>query len=222
MKNLIIIGAGGHGAELDDYLHFSQSPEEGGLWKLLGYLDDSSANYERYRFSAPWLGSIAAHRVRSDCHYLIGIANLKYRRRFVELFLEQGARFATFIHPSAWVSPSASIGPGNVVGPYANLGPNVRIGAFNFLNARCSLGHDTCLGDFNFIGPNVSLSGFTRVGSDNLFGINSATLPHSEIGDRNQIAAGMVLDRKVKDDTVVFFRYKERLVAVGQPLANQD
>lgn len=221
MENLIIIGAGGHAAELDDYLLCSGKSGGESSWKLLGFLDDSSANYERYRFSAPWLGGIAAHRVRSDCTYLIGIANLKFRRYFVHLFLEQGARFASYIHPTAWVSPSAVMGPGNVVGPYANLGPNVQIGAFNFLNARCSLGHDTCLGDFNFLGPNVSLSGFTRVGSDNLFGINSATLPDLAVGDRNQIAAGMVLDRRVKDDVVVFYRYKERLVAMGQPLENQ-
>ena len=70
------------------------------------------------------------------------------------------------------------------------------------------------MGDYNVISPNVCLSGFTEVGNENFFGINSATLPGIKVGDRNKISAGMILDQNVEDDSVIFHRFKERVIAV--------
>jgi bifunctional N-acetylglucosamine-1-phosphate-uridyltransferase/glucosamine-1-phosphate-acetyltransferase GlmU-like protein len=76
------------------------------------------------------------------------------------------------------------------------------------------MGHDTQVGDYNFICPNVCFSGFTVVGDNNLFGINSATIPGITVGSNNKIAAGMVLNKDVGDNEVVFYRYKEKVIAV--------
>jgi len=214
MKNVIIIGSGGHGAEIDEYIIYSQKKCEENSIKVIGFLDDNPANFKRYKFSVPLLGGVKDHIVRQDCHYIMGIGNLKYRRLFIEKFSNEGADFITFIHCNAYVSESASIGRGVVIAPNANVGPNVKIGDFTFLNSRCSIGHDTVIGKYNFISPNVCFSGFTKIGDDNLFGINSATIPGIKVGSRNKIAAGMVLDKNIEDDSVVFFRYKEKIIAV--------
>jgi tetrahydrodipicolinate N-succinyltransferase len=70
------------------------------------------------------------------------------------------------------------------------------------------------IGDFNFISPNVCFSGFTRIGDENLFGINSVTIPGISVGNRNKITAGMVLDQNIGDDSTVFYRFKEKILAV--------
>ncbi|NLD64893.1 MAG: acetyltransferase [Bacteroidales bacterium] len=214
MKTVIIIGAGGHAAEIDDYIKYSQSVTGKRELNVIGFLDDNPDNYAGYRLSAPLLGGIKGHKVAPGQAYIIGIANLKYRRLFVERFLAGGAVFVSFIHPSVYMSESATIGEGSIVGPNANLGPNVKIGNYTLINSRCSMGHDTVVGDFNFISPNVCFSGFTSVGNDNLFGINSATIPGISVGNRNKIAAGMVLDNNVGDDSVVFHRFKEKVIAI--------
>lgn len=214
MKQVIIIGAGGHGAEIDEYIRFNNRNTAVEQLSIIGFLDDNPDNYAAYRFSAPLLGGIKEHQPQQDCFYLIGIANLIYRRLFVELFLQKGACFTCCVHATAYVSDSASIGCGVVIGPYANIGPNARVGDYTLINSRCSLGHDTVVGQCNFISPNVCFSGFTVVGDGNLFGINSSTIPGIRIGNRNKVAAGMVLDKDVGDDSVVFYRYKERVIAV--------
>ena len=214
MKDIIIVGSGGHGAELDDYIQFGNKSGRGESYNIIGYLDDNPDNYNRYSFSAPLLGSIKDHVVRTDCEYLIGIANLKYRRSIVEEFLEKGGEFLTYIHPESFVSESAQIGTGTVISYHCNIGPNAKIGDFSLVNARASISHDCKVGDFNFIGPNVCFSGFTSVGDQNLFGINSATIPGIEIGSRNKIAAGMTIDKNVEDDSTVFYKMKERVIAV--------
>jgi sugar O-acyltransferase (sialic acid O-acetyltransferase NeuD family) len=214
MKEVIIIGSGGHGAELDDYINYNNNIRGVEEIKIVGYLDDNPDNYSRYQFSAPLIGGVKNHKVRKDIYYIIGIANLKYRQKFVEQYLKDGARFLSLIHASAYISRSCKIGAGAIIGPHVNLGPNTAVGDFSVINSRSSVGHDTHIGKYNFISPNVCFSGFTTVGDSNLFGINSATIPEVQIGNNNKIMAGMIIDRNVGDDTVVFHRFKERVIAI--------
>lgn len=217
MQKVIVIGAGGHSAEIDDYFHYNKRKDSAFNLAIEGFIDDNVQSYQQYDFTAPFLGSIRSHNIRQDCLYIMGIANLKYRRPIIEMFVEKGAAFTNFIHPDAYISPSATIGTGVLVAPGVNLGPKVSIGDFTLINSRSSLGHDTAVGRYNFICPNVCFSGFTKVGDENLFGINSATIPGVFVGSRNKIAAGMVLDKNVGDDEVVFHRFKEKVIAMPKP-----
>lgn len=213
MTQIIIIGGGGHAAELDEYIRYANRIGAANI-NLAGVIDDNPKAYEQYRFGGPFLGSISGHEIQHDVQYLVGIANLKYRAPITERFADAGAAFLTFVHPSAYVSESAEVGTGSVIAPNVNLGPMTKIGQFNMINARCSVGHDTQIGDFNFLSPNVCFSGGTQIGDGNLFGINSATIPGIKVGNRNKIMAGMVLDKTIGDDETVFYRYKERIIAV--------
>jgi len=213
-KNIIIIGAGGHAAEIDEYIRHSQRIKASEDLVITGFLDDNPESFASYKFSAPFLGKLKDHKVIDGQYYVIGIANLNYRRYFIDKFKAGGAEFISFIHCTAYVSESAIIGEGTIIGPNANVGPNVKIGNYNLLNSRCSLGHDTIIGNYNFISPNVCFSGFSKVGDENLFGINSTTIPNITVGDRNKIAAGMVMDQNVGNDSVVFYRFKEKVIAV--------
>jgi sugar O-acyltransferase (sialic acid O-acetyltransferase NeuD family) len=215
MKSIIVIGAGGHAAEIDEYIQMLRRSED---IQLSGFIDDNSESHTKYKFSAPYLGTIKAHQVSKEVTYIMGIANMAYRKKIVDRFLDGGAIFTNVIHPTAYISKSAVLGEGIVVGPYVNIGPNAKVGNFTLLNARVSVGHDTRIGNYNFISPNVSFSGFTSVGDENLFGINSATIPGIKIGNNNKIAAGMVLDKNVENDQVVFYRFKERVVVTQNSL----
>jgi len=213
-KKIIIIGSGGHSAEIDDYFQYAKKKDPDFDLVLHGFIDDNHRNYQHYDFTAPFLGDIQSHQVQSDCFYIMGIANLKYRKPIIENFLSKGALFINFIHPDAYISPSSTIGNGVVIAPGVNIGPKVTVGDFTLINARASIGHDSKVGMYNFICPNVCFSGFTIAGEENLFGINSATIPGVVVGNRNKIAAGMTLDKNVGDDEVVFYRYKEKVIAI--------
>lgn len=214
MKQIIIIGSGGHSAEIDDYFQYAKKQLPDFDVAIAGYIDDNALSYKNYDFTAPFLGDIQSHKVQKNVHYIMGIANLKYRRPIIERFLAEGAVFTSFIHPDSYISPSSTIGTGVVIAPGVNVGPKVSVGDFTLINSRSSMGHDTKVGSYNFICPNVCFSGYTLVGDENLFGINSATIPGIKIGSRNKIAAGMVLDKNIGDDQVVFYRFKERVLAI--------
>lgn len=215
MKDVIIVGAGGHAAELNDYIqHDNQKRDRSNSINIVGFVDDNANSYNEYAFTAPFLGSISQHEVSKSVYYLIAIGSLVHRKRIVKDMLLKGALFTSFIHPDAYISASSHIGDGAVIAPNVNLGPKTSVGAFSMINSRCSIGHDSKVGEFNFFSPNVCLSGHTIVGDENLFGINSATIPGVKVGSRNKIMAGMVVDKNVGDDEVVFYRYKEKIIAV--------
>lgn len=212
MKKIIMIGAGGHAAELRDYINHSNAARPLQQIVVLGYIDDEENNYYHYEFSEEYLGAIENHVIRKDVFYLMGIANLDYRRSIIESFKSNKAKFIGLIHPTAIISPTAEFGEGVVISHNASVGAKVIIGDFNMLNSRCTIGHDTIIGDYNFISPQVAISGYTKIGDENLIGTNSCTIPNMVIGNRNRIAAGMVVYKPVGDGETVMFRHKERLV----------
>lgn len=211
MKKVIIIGTGGHAAELRDYINLHNIARPADSLEVIGFIDDDRQGYDHYQFSEPFLGGIKDHKIREDAVYLMGIADLNFRKQFVEQFKKEGAIFIGLIHPTALISPSAEIGEGVVISHNASLGPKVKIGDFNMLNSRCTIGHDTVIGNYNFISPQVALSGYTKVGDGNLIGTNACTIPHISIGSHNKIAAGMIVYKPVGDNETVLFRHKERL-----------
>lgn len=212
MKKLILIGSGGHAAELRDYIRHNNQRLERESIEVLGYIDDDYSTYEHYGFQEPFLGDIQSHLIRHDCEYLMAIANLKYRKPIIEDFTERGARLTGFIHPTAIISPSSEIDSTVVISHNASVGPKVRIGRFNMLNSRCTVGHDTVIGEYNFISPQVALSGNTKIGNGNLLGTNSATIPGVEIGNNNVIGAGTIVFRNLDNGKTIVPGVKPRVL----------
>lgn len=212
MKKVILVGAGGHAAELREYISYLNFHDSQNGLDIVGFLDDDKEIYSHYSYSEPWLGKLSTHKVLPNVWYLMAIANLQFRKVIIEDFSKKGARFTGFVHPTALVAATAVIGEGTVISHNASVGPKVKIGSFNMLNSRCTIGHDTQIGDFNFISPQVALSGNTVVGSENLIGTNVCTIPGIRIGNSNKIGAGMTVYKNIGDKETVFFRFKERIV----------
>src|SRR5690606_5397670 len=124
-KEIIVIGAGGHAAEGDEYLRLTHVKRESEDYTVLGFIEDNPDSYNQYLFGAPYLGTIKEHQIDRDKHYIIAIANIAYRKPIVNRFVLEGARFMTFIHSAAYVSPTAKIGRGVIIAPFVNIGPNV-------------------------------------------------------------------------------------------------
>jgi len=212
MKKVIIVGAGGHAAELHYYINYKNENTDSEPLTIHGFIDDDEAVYHEYNYEEPFLGTIKDHKIVEGACYLMGIANVKYRRTIIESMEKKGAEFTGFIHPTALIAPSANIGKGVVISHNASVGPKVTIGNHNMLNSRCTIGHDTKIGDYNFISPQAAIAGNTKIGDENMLGTNSCTIPGMTIGNNNKIAAGMVVYKPVSNGETVLFRHKERLI----------
>ena len=212
MKKIIIVGSGGHAAELRDYINHNNTARPNDQLEVSGFIDDNKETYTHYGFAEPFLGGIKSHEVNNEVSYLMGIANLEYRKEIIESLQSKGAKFIGLIHPTAIISPSAEIDKTAVISHNASVGAKAKIGKFNMLNSRCTIGHDSIIGDYNFISPQVAISGHTKIGNGNLIGTNACTIPGMTIGNNNKIAAGMLIYKPVENNSTVLFRHKERLI----------
>jgi acetyltransferase EpsM len=210
---IIIVGAGGHASEIIDYLSYANHLKSS--YEVLGLIDDNENNYNAYAYKQPYLGTIKAHEVNKDINYIMAIANMKYRKPIVQALEAKGAKFMTFVHPLALISPSATIGKGCVIAHNVSVGPKVVIGDYNLINSRATIGHDTRIGDYNFLSPQVVTGGFSKIGNDNFIGTNAAVLPQMQIGDNNTISAGMIVDKSVHHHETVFHRFKEKVMVIN-------
>jgi sugar O-acyltransferase (sialic acid O-acetyltransferase NeuD family) len=216
MKNIIIVGTGAVAAELtsymDDYKDIS----------IKGYIDYNE-NIERYwkayKLEMPVLGDINSYSFSGDEFFVIGISDLTFRSKMIKIIKEKGGNFLNIIHPSVIISKTAVIGEGNIIQPYCIIGPNVKIGNFNLLTSQTIVSHNSELGNNNFLATAI-LCGHVKVKDDNYFGIRSTVLPKINIGFSNKIQAGMIVDKNIKDNSTIFYRYKEQILAL--PKEHQD
>jgi acetyltransferase EpsM len=190
MKSVIIVGCGGHAAELRDYINdYNNVSLSNAHIKVIGYIDDNIQGYHHYGFIEPYLGLISDHEINTELEYLMGIANVDYRKSIVGEFENRGAIFCGFIHPTARISPTAIVGKGVVISHNASLGPKVVVDDHTIINSRTTIGHDTVIGKFNFISPLCAFSGNTTIGDGNMIGTNVLTIPGTKIGNDYKFCA---------------------------------
>lgn len=212
MKKVIIIGAGAHAAELEEYILENNRirPE----MEILGYLDDSVENHQKSQLLFPLLGGIFSFNVPSEVELILSIGHINLRSRIITHFTAKKIPFTNFIHHTARVFRTAKLGEGNVICPYTQIGPNVTIGNHNTFNNKSSIGHDSVIGNNNMFCPNMGLSGNTTVGNDNFFSLNTVTIPNITIGNNNVIAPNMVIEKNIKNDSTFFHRFKEVVLVI--------
>jgi sugar O-acyltransferase (sialic acid O-acetyltransferase NeuD family) len=212
MKKIIIIGAGAHAAEIEQYI--LDNNELKSEIEILGYLDDSKENHEKSQLLFPLLGGIFTYQVPADVEIILSIGKIELRTKIIDYFTAKNSKFANFIHHTSRVFRTAKLGVGNVICPYTQIGPNVVVGDFNTFNNKSSIGHNSIIGNNNIFCPNMGLSGNTIVGSNNFFSLNVVSIPNITIGDNNVIAPNMVIEKNIKSEVTFFHRYKEVVLVV--------
>lgn len=118
------------------------------------------------------------------------------RRRF-------SVTFISLIHPTAYVSPLASIGEGVFVGAKSVVGPGAELGDFSFINRGVTIGHDTQIGPFARLQPGCNIGGHVSIGRGTTIGIGASVIQELRIGARAMVAAGAVVLRDVDEATLV-------------------
>jgi UDP-3-O-[3-hydroxymyristoyl] glucosamine N-acyltransferase len=215
MKNIVIIGAGAHSAEIAGLIYDNNKHvQEDDRLIIKGYLDDCDKNWYRYKFKEPLLSNLDDYFPKDDDYFILGVSNVQSRRLCLEKLKNKNLNYSNFIHYTAIVYETAQMGYGNVICCFSKIGPNAIIGNLNSINSKTEIGHDCVIGSNNVFAGNVGIAGFSSVGNDNFFGMNSAVIPEKKIGSNNIIQAGTVVDINIDNDSYFFHRFKEKVLAI--------
>lgn len=111
----------------------------------------------------------------------------------------ESIEFATAIHPSAIVSPSAKIGVGTAVMAGAIINADAIIGKHCIINTGASIDHECVIGDYCHVAPHATLCGQVHLGEGTIMGVGSCAIPCVKIGSWCTIGAGAAVVNDIAD-----------------------
>ena len=162
MRDLVILGAGGHGRELLDVLDAVNAAKP--TWRFLGFLDDGDPPVEALdRRDTRVLGPVAA-LADIDAAYLIGIGQPETREQVEARASANGREAATLVHPLASFGSDNTISPGMVLAAGARVTTNVHLGRHVHLNVGAVVSHDVLVADFVTLSPGSLVNGAATIG----------------------------------------------------------
>ena len=201
MTDYVLVGGGGLARELLDWFTPSLKAQGSGF---VGYLDDTGEAMAAYGARLPWLGAIKDHKPSAGQQLVMAIGGPTGKAAGGQALKGAGASFATLIHPTAWVSASARVEAGAVIGLYAHVSADAFVGELVLVGAYAGVGHDASAGAGSSLSGYVDLMGAVKSGVSCMFGSGSHVLPRVTIGDRCTVGAGAVVVRNVPSDTTVY------------------
>lgn len=148
-KCLLILGAGGHGKVV------AEIAADCGYTKI-DFLDDNSPDA---------LGKIGEYRtfVQKYSRVFVAIGNNRLRLELLKQLLKAGFTIPALVHPTAYVSRTASIGAGTVVEPKAIVNANTTVGTGCILSVGSIVDHDVVLGECVHINVGAIVKAGARV-----------------------------------------------------------
>ncbi len=201
MKDIIIVGAGGCGREIVNWIEDINAIEE--TWNILGFLDDNLDALAGLPCKHRVIGTIQAHQPREDAYYAMGIANPAIKKSVGSAMLAKGARFASIIHPSTRIYSEYPLGLGLVTYPNAKIATGCRVGDFVTLQSTI-LGHDAQVEDYVTVSSSCGITGGVKLREGCFIGDHACVSVGVEIGTSAYVGIGSVVIRDVPENARVF------------------
>ena len=191
-KNLVIIGASGHGKVIADIAMKMKK------WESIFFLDDVKTGSSVLGLSV--IGNISSASLYiDDSEFIIAIGN-NLTRKLLQMKLEsEGAKFAVLIHPAAILGTDVSICSGSVIMAGVVINSSTTVGKGCIINTACSLDHDNVIEDFVHISPGTHLAGTVKVCEETWIGIGSTISNNVTVCGGCIVGAGSVIIRDISE-----------------------
>ena len=186
-ERIILIGGGGHAKVVADCVFSCRG-------QISGILDDHLPIGSK-PFGIPVLGKISDYIQHSDHRFLLAIGSNRVR---AQLSRTLPVQWCTIIHPSAIVSPHASVGVGTVVMPRAVINASAAVGAHCIINTGSIVEHDCQIDDYAHISPGAALGGTVHIGAYTHIGIGACVRNNLFVCANCTVGAGAAVIRNIE------------------------
>lgn len=188
MKNIVIMGASGHGKVVAD------------IAKRLGYDDISFLDDNK-------TGDFCGYSIKGgccrfsdyDCDFAVAIGNATVREMLMKQLFDAGKKVPALIHPGAVVADGVSIGEGTVVVAGAVINPCAELGKGCIINTCSSVDHDCVIGDYAHISVGAHIAGTVCVGKGAWIGAGATVSNNITICPEALVGAGAVVVKDINE-----------------------
>lgn len=200
MNQLILIGAGGFGREVAAMVEHTNAAEP--RWEVIGYVDDDPALHGTVINGMPVLGGLEVLSGHPEALCTCCVADPVTKRSLVMRAGQLGATWATLVHHTAVVMPSATIGEGCALLPFTAVTANACLGRHVHVNYHSAVGHDGRLGDYVTLSSYVDVTGRADLGEGVFVGSGASILPGLSVGAYAIVGGGALVNRDIPPRTV--------------------
>jgi len=153
MKKLLILGAGGYGKTIADVAR------QLGCYRSIAFLDDcQSENPDVLGACEDFL-----QFAQEDTVLYPAFGSNIIRMAWVERLLDHGISVPTLVHPTAYVSPTATLGTGVTVLPKAVVNTNVTVKTGCIINIGALIDHDSVIEAGCHLAPGAIVKAENRI-----------------------------------------------------------
>ncbi len=203
MKNIVIIGASGHGSVVLDII------EKEGKYNVVGFIDT-------YKGKARLLNGYEILGNEDELPYLmekynfsagiVAIGDNWIRKKLADRIstIVPDFRFISTIHPQAIIGRDVRIGKGTVVMPGAIISSNSFVGNFCIINTNASLDHDGIMGDYSSLAPRASTGGHVHLGGFSAVCLGANVIEGINIGHHTVVGAGSLVVNDIRSHVVAY------------------
>ncbi len=200
-ERLLLFGASGHGRVVADAARAAG-------WEVAGWADDDATRLgqelDGAQVVAIGVAEAASWALQHGAKIVVSIGDNRARARLVEALLDAGAELATIVHPSAVISPTATLGSGTVVFAGAVIGPAATLGRNVIVNTAVSVDHDNWISDHVHLSPGVHLGGTVSVGEGAHLGVGVNVRNNLAIGAWTMVGVGAAVVADLPEKVVAY------------------
>ncbi|MBI3943422.1 MAG: acetyltransferase [Chloroflexi bacterium] len=196
-QKLVILGAGAFAEEVADLVSDLE------IYEIVAFvegLDRSQCSHKLSSIPVIWIDDLG--QLAPFCKGICAVGSTK-RKEFIQQALSLGLEFTTVVHPAAWVSRTASLGPGTMVSSGSIISAYTKVGSHVLINRGSLIGSHGEIGDYVTISPGANLADTVRVGTCTYIGMGAIILESLSVGNNAVVGAGTVVTRDVLDSMQV-------------------
>lgn len=197
---IVLFGTGGHGLQVLEWLE--DAIAAGFPYRVVGLLDSDRAKWDREFDGYRVLGDETWFDEHPQTSCIIAIGSPYSKARIARALAKRNVRRPPLIHPSAKISPRATLGEGCIVCPNAVVGRAANLGCHVTVNIGALVAHDATIGPFSHIAPGARIAGGARVGDYADIGAGANVIQLVSIGSHSIIGAGAAVIRDIPTSAV--------------------
>lgn len=182
-KEVIIIGASGHGKVIADIVEKSGDT-------VFGFLDDDLSK-------KGVIGKIEKCTQYSDKLFIIAIGNNEIRKRIAIEY--PNIRYYTAIHPTAVIANGVNIGKGTAVMANAVINSEASVGEHCIINTASVVEHECDLGSFVHVSPGTVLCGNVKIGESAHIGASAVVRNNISITANVTVGCGSCVVKDISE-----------------------
>jgi acetyltransferase EpsM len=199
-KKVVILGGIGNGSVIANAILDANQRGDHELG-FAGYLNDRIAVGGKIE-SLPVLGKLADWEkfAGKGCFFINTILRIDGQQERIDLFESLNIpddRLVTFVHPQAYVAPSACLGPGTVVMPHASISAAAELDKCCLVMIGATILHNSKIGKFCHFAAQCCIGANTNIANGVHIGLNACTRENISIGKNSTLGMGSVLTKNM-------------------------